>query len=127
MSDLTQVPTDFRDSEWVEFEGSVETVGPDDTVLVPADDANERWTLENKHVTVIKGENGSRVFLRIGEVVKDIKTMGASSGPQYSPTPDARMSKQCSPAGSRCSNHVEICCGSNVIKGKCYGRWPCPT
>jgi hypothetical protein len=52
----------------------VEPADPDDTILVPADDANERWALENKNVTVIKGENGSRIFLRIGGVVKDIKT-----------------------------------------------------
>jgi hypothetical protein len=126
MTDLTKVPTDFRDSEWVEFEGKVETAGPDETVLVPEDDANERWTLENKHVTVIKGEEGTRIFLRISGEVKGFKTMGASSSPPYSPAQDARMSKQCSAAGSRCSNHIEICCGSNVIKGRCYGRWPFP-
>jgi hypothetical protein len=127
MTDLTQVPTDFRDSEWVEFEGKVDTPGPDDTIIIPADDANERWTLESKNVTVIKDEKGSRIFLRIGGVVKEVKTLGASSGgPPFSPAPDARMSKQCNPAGSRCSNHIEICCGTDVSIGKCYGRWPCP-
>ncbi|WP_213740480.1 hypothetical protein [Bradyrhizobium sp. dw_411] len=126
MTDLNQVPVDFRDSEWVEFEGSVQTTGPDTSVLVPADDANERWTLENKNVTVNKGEREQRIFLRIGTVVEiDTMGMGASTAPPYSPAPNARMSKQCS-SGSRCSNHVEICCGSNEIKGKCYGRWPCP-
>ncbi|TGN74176.1 hypothetical protein EOW77_0034330 [Bradyrhizobium yuanmingense] len=127
MTDLNQVPVDFRDSEWVEFEGAVQTAGPDTSVLVPADDANERWTLKNKNVTVANGEKEQRIFLRIGSVVEiDTIGMGASTAPPFSPAPNARMSKQCSPAGSRCSNHVEICCGSNVIKGKCYGRWPCP-
>ncbi|MCK1604764.1 hypothetical protein IVB02_26010 [Bradyrhizobium sp. 166] len=128
MADVTQAPPNFRDSEWVEFEGKVDTRGPVDVVLVPEDNANERWTLGKQDVVEISTEKVPRIFLRIGGVVKDVKLVGAPSGALAPPSaPSSRMSIQCGAAGSRCSNNVEICCGSNEIKGRCYGRWPCPS
>lgn len=127
MANVMQIPPDFRDSEWVEFEGKFDTRGPVDVVLIPEDDANERWTLAKQDVVEIPTDEASHIFLRIGGVVKGVKIVGIPSG--SSPPPpgfSSRMSTQCGTAGSRCSNHVEICCGSNVIRGGCYGRWPCP-
>jgi hypothetical protein len=125
MTDTMMVPPDFRDSEWVEFEGKVSLRGPD-LVLIPADNANERWTLSSKDVLELPIGKPSRIFVRIGSEVKDIKLVGLPSGNAPPPGLPSRMSIQCGAAGSRCSNHIEICCGSNVVKGECYGQWACP-
>ena len=126
MADTLTVPTDFRDSEWVEFEGQVLTRGTA-MELIPADNAKARWTLSSKDVLELPINKPLRVFLRIGGVVKKIKLVGAPS-PGLPPPPGvaSRMSVACGAAGSQCANHIEICCDSHVIKGRCYGQWTCP-
>lgn len=125
MVDILQPPPGFRDSDWVEFEGKMESQTSTEVILIPAEDANERWHLAPADVTEIPVDGAKRYFLRRGGTVRDVKTTAPSTSPPAGV--QSRMSFQCGTAGSRCSNHIEICCGTGQIVGNCYGRWSCPT
>ncbi|WP_192180302.1 hypothetical protein [Mesorhizobium amorphae] len=126
MVDIVQVPPSFRDSEWIEFEGREESRNAQEVVLIPEDDAGERWHLVPEDVTQIDVHGIKRTLVRKGGEIRAFKRVFGSVASPLAPGFPSRMSQQCSTAGSRCSNHIEICCGSNSIVGNCYGRWSCP-
>jgi hypothetical protein len=126
MTTTLVVPPDFRDSEWVEFKGKVESSSGADFILIPESDANERWTLANSDVAVFPTDGSNRIFLRIHGTVQERKKIGLPSISQPQTGLRSRMNVQCGAAGSQCANHIEICCGSNQVKGHCYGDWSCP-
>jgi hypothetical protein len=124
MADVHNPPLGFRDSDWVEFTGKLESQTATEVILIPADDEYERWYLAPTDVTEILANGDKRYFLRRGGTVRNIKNQGNNLPPPIGAP--ARMSFKCGSAGSRCANHIQICCDSGQIVGNCYGRWSCP-
>lgn len=126
MVDIMQVPPHFRDADWIEFEGTEDYRDLKEVILIPEEDAGERWHLSPEDAIQIDTSGMKRIFLRKGGKISDIKRTTGIGTSLPAAGVAARMSQQCGINGSRCSNHLEICCGSNEIVGRCYGRWSCP-
>ena len=117
MVDISQPPPGFRDLEWVEFE-ALGVTEPNRGNPHPQENPGERWHLAPTDVTEIPVSGAKHYFLRRGGTLRNVTTTTASSPPPAGP--QSRMSFQCGIAGSlRCSNHVEICCGTGQIVGNC--------
>jgi hypothetical protein len=69
----------FRESDWVRFPGRVERRTRTESVLIPADNPDQRWYLFSADVrTVQDGGGRESIFLRRGGTVRNIIT--AQSG-----------------------------------------------
>jgi hypothetical protein len=123
MVDYSQLPPNFRDSEWIEFEGRRESQNATQVVLIPDDNHDNRWTLARSDVAEFQNPDKTHIVIRIGAEISEKLPPNAASDP---PVPASRMSQSCGTKGSRCSNKTEICCGSNTVVGRCYTRWACP-
>lgn len=123
MVDYSQLPPNFRDSEWIEFEGRRESQNATQVVLIPDDNHDNRWTLARSDVAEFQNPDKTHIVIHIGAEVSEKLPPNAASDP---PVPASRMSLSCGTKGSRCSNKIEICCGSNTVVGRCHTRWACP-
>ena len=126
MADVMQVPSNFRDADWIEFEGREDYPNFNEVILIPEQVSGERWHLRPNDVIQIDAGGMKHIFLRKGGEVTEIKRVPGSDASPSTPGLITRMGQQCGAGGSRCSNHIEICCVSNEIIGGCYGRWSCP-
>jgi hypothetical protein len=65
----------LNEPEWVRFPGKVERRTSTESVLIPADNPDQRWHLFSKDVrTVQDGKGAERIFLRRGGTVRRITT-----------------------------------------------------